>query len=385
MVSSRSFSAVCCVAALLCLSTSVGAVKGDPYDVILEAEKQQKEREQQIISQAAAKTDKLQLPKFENMLGQDFLLSVMSSQYGTFNATLRLKKAFNFPERLTGECVPHNEPIFQEGQKKTVLPHFLRDRLDGDDILPIDADAKKSNPKEELTLPKLTNPDGKSKTTPTLRPSFCYLELQLRSSDASEGFLHVFLLPARQGEVEQFKMSLEEGNTEPTFTIPFLFHKEEKDNGLAPSLLLNTVGLPRWASSTVTGRHGEKLSYHLRFFSEHEFSLTLRLSGKDNNGDGSEETMWVHGYTSPNDSVYNRHQKELPAWMRHGMLGIALLGFVVQLYQASEEGKKRKLENAKREAVLQRAQAKEKTIQQNSNKSTSAAAGETPAEEKKNQ
>lgn len=311
------------------------------------------------------------IPAFEKFFAQQFRVSVMTQSYGVFNATLRMRGSMNFPERVHGELIPLGEPRLQR-QSQTRLPHFDRTRGVEDEKLsdlPFAVSSKPSTGKPASR--EFTGGAASAAASEEERPSLLVVDLQLMHSDATQGKAQVYYLPAELMALRSQREAMSEGSTTPSATADFSFRLESPQMSGNP--ISDTPALARVSAAAVTAgpqRTGEASSAGsrgdvvFRWISEHEFSASFSIPMAAAGDAAPEETrlerIWVHGYVAPSTAMFDRKERQLPWYNRYLMLGVGLMGFVVQVISGWTEGKTKAVmqaegedrEKAKLEAAL---------------------------------
>ncbi|KEG12417.1 hypothetical protein DQ04_01731050 [Trypanosoma grayi] len=257
-------------------------------------------------------------PLLEQVMAQPFAVSVISDRYGVFNATLDLKGSLNFPERIHGELIPVGDQRHdREGSEQIALEHFSQQRhLMGE-------------------MPPQGSVDA--------RPSLLSIDVQLEFSGATSGMLRAWTLPFSAKLLEKRLAAIEEDEVLPTAKAAFAFGHESRSSFI--SVLSDVPQVARVATGTVTLEDDASGTFTLRFFSEHEFSLTLLLLQKD----GSvADSIWMYGYAAPNSALLSRKGvNQQPWWHKYVLMGLALLLLVMQVlsgYLDAKKAKKQQLE-----------------------------------------
>ncbi|KPI90368.1 hypothetical protein ABL78_0444 [Leptomonas seymouri] len=322
---------------------------------------------------ASAKYAPPPLPAFEKLFAQQFHVSVMTQSYGVFNATLRMHSSMNFPERVFGELIPIGEPRLSH-RTQTPLPHFKRARGVEDDklsSLPFTVSDKQSTSK---TASGEFTTAGEEE-----RPSLFVVDLQLLHSDSTRGKAQVYYLPAELMALRSQKEAMSNGSAAPTAMTDFTFRMEARHmsgNPLSDVAVLARVS----AATVVTGSKqvmetvseardaaafaaASKGSVIFRWITEHEFSAVFSIPMKSEpNKDGVAAThlehMWIYGYTTPSQTVFDRKQRQVPWYQKYVMLSVGLIGFVMQIISGWSEGRTKAADLEKQQKRQQPQQAK---------------------------
>lgn len=318
-----------------------------------------------VAAPAVPQHDGPLLPAFEQFFAQTFRVSVMTQSYGTFNATLRMRSSLNFPEKVQGELIPLGEQR-RSNQKQTLLPHFERPRGIEDDKL-----------SDFLLAPPSSGKKGKSSTEKANgefamagegeRPTLLVLDLQLQHSDAVQGTAHVYYLPADLMALRAQRAAMSEGAAPPSASVDFAFRPEVEHmtgnplsdvNGLARvSSAVVHVGQPAGsdaeaASDAASTADSSSGGIVFRWISEHEFSAQLTIPASKA-GTAQPEHVWLYGYAPPSKGMFDRKQRQVPWYNKYLMIGVGVMGFVLQIVMGVTEGKKRAQETASEDAQIQ--------------------------------
>ncbi|RNF17433.1 uncharacterized protein Tco025E_04850 [Trypanosoma conorhini] len=264
------------------------------------------------------------MPLLEQVIAQPFKVSVISSRYGVFNATLTLKGSPNFPEHIHGELIPTGEQR-RATAEQVPLDHFKYP-------LPMETEAP---------------PHG----TLEAHPSLLSIDIRLEFSGSTVGTVSAWSLPAEERLLEQRLSEVEEVDATPTATASFSFVHEAKS--LSPSTLSDVPAMARTATGVVALEGGGSGSFTLRFFSDHEFSLTLQLRM----GETAVDRVWVYGYLAPDSALVPRPEvKQRPWYQKHSFLVFAVTFFVIRAATTYLDVQRtKKLQKAKTEAAAEEA------------------------------
>ncbi|KAK7194268.1 hypothetical protein NESM_000341800 [Novymonas esmeraldas] len=309
------------------------------------------------------------VPSFEKFFAQSFHVSVMTQSYGSFNATLRMRGSLNFPERVQGELTPMGEPRLSRATQRP-LPHFLRARGVEDDrlsSLPFAAAAGGVDGKRKKKGGADSSGSGEFAVAgEEERPTLLVMDMQLQYSDAMNGVVSVYYLPAELMALRAQREAIGEGSATPSASVDFAFRTEAEHMTGTP--LSDVSALARVSSAVVSvDRIGSAAApagdpaanqggVIFRWITEHEFSALLTIPITDDAAAGAAvhvEHMWVYGYAVPSKTVFSRNQRQVPWYNKYLMVGVGLMGFVVQIISGVTEGKKRAQEAAGAEAQLQ--------------------------------
>ncbi|KAL7696720.1 hypothetical protein N2W54_003969 [Lotmaria passim] len=310
---------------------------------------------------ASAKYVPPPVPAFEKFFAQQFRVSVMTQSYGVFNATLRMRGSMNFPERVRGELIPLGEPRLNR-HTQTLLPHFQRVRSVEDEKL---SDLPFAAPGRSTASGEFASAAEEE------HPSLLMVDLQLLHTDAAEGKAQVFYLPADLMALRSHRAAMGEGSVAPTALVDFSFRVEAPHMSNNP--LSDTPALARVSAATVaTGSQkameavsaGEEAAAVVakgevifRWITEHEFSAVFSVpmqtaeSGKNGAAASHLEHIWVYGYAAPTPAIFDRKQRQVPWYNKYLMLGVALMGFVVQIISGWTEGKTRAMKASEQERL----------------------------------
>ncbi|EKF37916.1 hypothetical protein MOQ_001878 [Trypanosoma cruzi marinkellei] len=242
------------------------------------------------------------MPLFEQVIAQPFTVSVISGRYGVFNATLALRASPIFPEHLHGELIPIGEQR-RGSVEQSSLEHFNYPR-------PMEG---------EMPTPGM----------PEAHPSLLRIDVQLRFSGSTRGTVTTWALPADAGVFERGLSEVEETDATPTAQASFLFVSESKS--MSPSTLSDVPSMARTATGIVALEGGRTGSFTFRFFSEHEFSLSLHLRTEDNTVDRT----WVYGYVAPDNTLLPRpDMNQKPWWQNRGIWVFVITSFILHAFMA---------------------------------------------------
>lgn len=355
------------------------------------------------------------LPTLAQILDQDFEVSVVTSLYGSFNASLRMRASPHFPERIHAELIPKGDAAEGAGEHKgkAALPHLQRPRSVLDEsfteakapliVSPTDDAAKKK---------KKVKKDGLAPVT-VEHPTLLVLELTLRHASSEAGTARVFALPAAEAAMQSMREAMEEERAAPSVTASFHFYAEP-ESFIGDAVLHDIPGVARSASAAlmapaapsaaaaaaakdidsttkgpgageasaqVEGEGGVEVgTVTVRLVSEHEFTLraSLALPG-GGSGSGARLHILAHAYAPATTKLLDREvQKPKTFAQRYGFLIIMGLTFLLQTTFGLQDARKKTLQEERQKAALKDNKRDATTA------TTSSGEGESPALEKKN-
>ncbi|KAG5498660.1 hypothetical protein JKF63_02946 [Porcisia hertigi] len=334
-------------------------------------------------------------PLFGQFFAQDFRVGVITESFGTFNATLRMRGSPNFPERVHGELTPIGEAKLNN-QRQTPLPHFQRTRGLEDDILS-DLPFSMAAGTEKISTKR--GGDGssssKSSTGESERPSLLVVDLHLQHSDAMQGTASVYYLPAELMALRAQREEMKEGSALPSATVDFEFRSEAAHMTGNPLSDVNVFAHVSSATVSMGGEGttkqspkelGEEKSHSItpatnqggiifRWITEHEFSAHVMVPLADEGSAATTrmERIWVYGYATPSNNIFKRERNEAPWYNKYMMIGLGLMGFLLQVVAGMAEGKKRAKEEADLEAKIkatEKAKLEAQLLEQDKNNSS---------------
>ncbi|CCW61650.1 unnamed protein product [Phytomonas sp. EM1] len=296
---------------------------------------------------AKEKYDSDDLPSLSDILAQNFEVSVITQSFGVFNASLRIQSSPYFKGRLYGELIPHGDLLLmtEAGDATGTIPHFSRFREAIDDQLSV-----------------LTSSAELSSQMPNERPTLLVFDMEVRTLPSKQRpsiEIRAFYLPEAPSALQEMHEAIQEGTALPVAMAELFFRPTRP--AMTSVMLSDIPVFARIASAMLyppadsSAKTASKGGITINFFSEHEFTIDLRLSksllrgglgaksesSSDSTGDAGDERVWVHGYAPISARLSPREVPSRPWWVVPSTILIILLTFFLQIITGIHDGKQK--------------------------------------------